>query len=194
MATRPVLRSQAPQPAAPAASSNRSEDGSGGHDGDLATLLRSKVRINRNALDTAVEEQPELFRQAAEGHVQAVNQRDGAKDNLLRIDAQIALELRDGKFKDQKVTEGRINDEVLGDQRHLDAYADWAKKKTAADEWGALREAFDMRGKMLRELVGLYSTGYFGAATGNSARETYTNERAQQGREALRQAREARKT
>lgn len=158
----------------------------------LLALLRSKVQINRNALDTTVEEQPELFRQAAEEHVYAVSRRDAAKDNLLRVDAREALHLRDDKYKDQKVTESRVNDEVLQSPAHLTAYSEYSSAKQEADEWSVLREAFEMRGKMLRELVGLYATGYFGTATGVSARETYLNERGQRSRDALQADRERR--
>lgn len=145
---------------------------------------RELIKLDRHALDTAAEEQAQLFLDACDKQTQAMSLRDEAKENLTRIDAETASAIRQRKT-DTKLTEGAIYDQVVQSPKHAAATADYELKRRTADYWGNLRAAFDQRAKMIRELTGQYSAGYFTVQSGVSARRIGASE----GREALHAAR-----
>lgn len=154
--------------------------------------FRERVKLDRNTLDIAAEEQPELYLEIAEQKAYASSRLDAARDELGRTDASLGREIRAELAKVSKPTEGMIADQVLGRQQHLGAAAKVAKAKQEVDEWSALVSAFEHRKSMIRELATLYASGYY---TAGSARSTSTKVRdadAAAGREALARARQER--
>lgn len=152
---------------------------------------RDKIKLDRHALDLAAEEQPGLFLEVAEQHVQAKSRYDQARDNLTRLDAKIAQRVRTAwnEAKDGKATEGKVADIVLTDPEHLTAADAMQKAKEEVDEWDALRSAFDHRLRMIRELTSLYAAGYYSASGSSSAKTGVRDANAAAGREALRRGR-----
>ncbi len=145
---------------------------------------RALIKLDRHALDTAAEEQAQLFLDVCDKHTLAVSVRDEAKETLARVDAQLASEVRLRKTE-TKMTEGAIYDQVVQSQKHQEVTTDYEHKRRDADFWGNLRAAFEQRAKMIRELTGQYSAGYFTVQSGVHARRAG----AQEGREALHEAR-----
>jgi len=146
---------------------------------------RDKIKLDRHALDTAAEEQAQVFLDVCDHHTRAVSIRDEAKESLARTDAELASEIRQRK-SETKMTEGAIYDQVVQHKKHQDATSGYERKRRDADYWGNLRSAFDQRAKMIRELTGQYSAGYFTVQSAVSARR---GAGADQGRVALHNAR-----
>lgn len=125
--------------------------------------FRSRIKINRDRLDDAIQEQAEVYLEVCERSAVAASIRDKARDDLARKDADLARTIR----RDQTNAKGGspkdsiVNDEVMLHPEHqaVSDAVDAAKK--IADQWGALVKAFEQRMRMLRELVSLYNSGYW---------------------------------
>jgi hypothetical protein len=123
--------------------------------------LREKLQIDRGTLDEDMLQQPFLYMQVAEALVEAMSIRDAKKEELARVDAELAEEYRQNAPKDERPSDKKVTDRVLRDPRHIAAFSDYAKAVKEAQLIAALKEAFDQRGKMLRELGNLFVAGYF---------------------------------
>lgn len=152
--------------------------------------LRGYLRIDKHALDQELEEQPMLLFQISEAFVQAAAERDMLKEQLATIDANLDAATRND-YGDKKYTEAMIKNEVQTDKKHDQAMLKFLKAKERADLLFALKEAFQSRGFMIRDLCSLYNANYFAEA---SARGTPGTDRAtyKAGRERMAQARERR--
>lgn len=128
--------------------------------------LREKIKIDRNTLDEDVIQQPILYQEVSELYVMAMSERDSAKDALAKTDAEIAHELR-AKWaaNGEKGTEAKLEEEILLAPKHIVAHAYWSTLVRRASYLGAMKESFDQRGKMLRELAALYIAGYYDKAS-----------------------------
>lgn len=144
---------------------------------------RALIKLDRHALDSAAEEQAQLFLDICDHHTRALSLRDEAKESLARTDAEVASGIR--RQAKAKLTEGAIYDQVVQSLQHIKATTEYERKRRDTDFWGNLRSAFDQRAKMIRELTGQYSAGYFTVQSSVQARRSG----AQTGRDALHTAR-----
>lgn len=154
-----------------------------------AELARYRVllKLDRNDLDRAAEQQSDLYLQVSDRHVAAVSTRDEAKNQLALVDAELAASIRSKQEK--RLAEGAIYDEVIVTAKHKLAAADYEQKKRTTDQWGALRAAYEMRSKMIRELTQQFATGYFTIGRVAGTPHTVHAAGATEGREALHTAR-----
>ena len=134
---------------------------------DLVGQIRPLLKIDKEALDTAMAEQADLFFRVSEAYALAVSRRDAAKEFISAEDAHLDMELRVGKA--EKPTESQIKALIQTHQRHLAAYGKYAQEKKNADILGGLKEALQDRGRMLRDLGNLYSAGYFTVSSSKGA-------------------------
>jgi len=150
--------------------------------------LRSYLKIDKHALDQELEEQPMLLFQISEAFVQAAAERDMLKEQLATTDANLDHAARED-YGDQKYTEAMIKNEVQTNKKHDQGMLKFLKAKEQADLLFALKEAFQARGYMLRDLCSLYTANYFEES---SARGTAGTDRAtyKAGRERMARARE----
>jgi len=124
--------------------------------------LRKHLKIDKNNLDEVIQLQPELYYIVAQKHVLAVSERDLAYDEIKIVDAKLQKEVREqAEAEGRKMTEKAVEIEVLSNKLHTDAIDMHLRTKYTADELGALRESFQQKSYMLRELVELYVSGYF---------------------------------
>ena len=124
----------------------------------MATVTASDLKIDKNRLDAMVMEQPTLYYQASEEFSNLVSMRDWAKEKLSRVKAEVASKIRKGEGK---TTENMVSEEILKNpdyQAACDYHLDLCTKTEKAQ---SLRDAFHQRAYVLRDLVQLYSTGYF---------------------------------
>ena len=157
-----------------------------GNGASLLQQLRARIALDRHALDLAAEEQPQLFLDVANEHVMAQSRHDAARDELLRIDAELGRKVRaDMEASGTKPTEGKIADNVLGEQRHVDAANKTAAAKVEVDEWLALRSSLEHRKSMIRELATLYASGYYTAGASSGAKVAVRDKDAAANRERL---------
>lgn len=120
--------------------------------------LKKRLEINKAALDEEICQQPMMFQDVAEAYEDAVATRDALKESLATIDAEL---FRDYKIDDPKATEAMVKSLVQTDKEHKKAFLAWLEAKTIASRWGALKDAFESRGNMLKHLASLYVTGYY---------------------------------
>lgn len=138
-------------------------------DKDLEKLIaefRDLLLIDKNRLDEHLQEQAEIFYRIADALAQAQSVRDKAKEDISITDAQLNLQFRkDLEEEGTKVTDAKINAMVQDDDEHHAAFNEYMDAKEQADKLSAMREAWMQRSYMLRELVGLFISGYFADQT-----------------------------
>ncbi len=129
--------------------------------------FRKYLKIDKQALDDEVMQQPSLFYQVSEAFAEAGAERDALKEQLAVIDAQL-----DGKLRktNEKGTEALIKNQIQAHPDHQQAFTQWLEAKEYADKLGALKDAFRDRSYMLRELGNLLVANYFDAS---SVKPTY---------------------
>lgn len=122
--------------------------------------FKGYLKIDKEALDNELVEQPMLFYKISQAFVMAAAQRDLLKEKLTETDAVLDTEVREA-LGDEKYTEAVVKNEVTKDKKHKAAFNDWLRAKTDADLFLALKESFSSRAYMLRDLCALYSANYF---------------------------------
>lgn len=143
---------------------------------DLFDKYRLHMRIDKYALDEAMETQAQLYQEVSEGYVNACSLRDQAKSEVERTLASVAAELRI-KFSKQgdKFTESQVQNEVVRDARHTRAVMKHQELVKQAAQYASLQASFDQRAKMLKELAGLYVSGYFNSMEARGTEQQVKN-------------------
>ena len=128
---------------------------------DIAEF-KDYLAIDRNNLDEAVIQQPQLYFQVGEAHAMAIAERDATKEDLAFVDAGLRAKHRKVLEKaEMKVTEGAIEAGVIQDPEHMNAFDRYTDSKRKADELWALKESFGQRMSALEVLARLYASNYF---------------------------------
>lgn len=135
------------------------------HDVGMAYYQQS-LKIDKNNLDEMLIEQPQLFNDVSEQAALATSRADQAKDDLKRTEARLFMQTR-RKFMDnnEKATEAVINAAVTKHSKRKEAYTAWIEAQREASEWDALKGSFLQRSFVLRDLCGLYISGYYGESS-----------------------------
>lgn len=124
--------------------------------------LQQHLAIDKAVLDDEVIRQPMLFYTISEALTDAFALRDGAKEELASVDAEMDSVWRKKLSKtDARVTEKLVQNCVQCSSEHEKAFEAYLQAKTYADKLLALKEAFQQRSYMLRDLVSLYSANYY---------------------------------
>lgn len=133
--------------------------------------LHSYLAVDRNSLDDAAEQQPMLYHQVAEAHVLAQAERDELKEEMARVDADVADRIRKELDEAQeKATVDRVREAVLLHKEHKQAYARYSEAIKREALIRALRDSFEQRSHSIHELVTLYGAGYFETVRANSSK------------------------
>lgn len=137
---------------------------------DVLEEFRQYLKIDKDALTEAMAVQADLFFRVGDECSLAVSERDEAKERIATVDAEIGHRLRAKKGKSEdRVTESAIKDAIQTDPQHQVAFENYATAKKRAEQFTALRDAFQERGRMLRDLGQLYAAGYFTVASSKGA-------------------------
>lgn len=119
--------------------------------------LRSKLSIDKDDLDEALVEQPDLYYHVADAYVTAVAERDSAKLNLEQATAVLDEQFRKQAIEDEeKMTEAALRNKITSAPRIQVLEKELLYLRAEADRWQALKEAYQQRSFMLRELVAMY--------------------------------------
>lgn len=155
------------------------------------TDLQQQLAIDKSVLDDEVIRQPVLFYTVSEMLTDALAEKDGAKEDLAATDAHLDSKWRKALKDEAKVTDKMVASKVQTDPVHEKAFDAWLAAKLKADKLTALKEAFQSRSYMLRDLVSLYSANYYEEA---SVKPTKMQEASQYGanRQRMANARDAR--
>lgn len=138
---------------------------------DVMAEFRNYLSIDKDNLTEAMAAQADLFFRVGEECAIAVSERDEAKERIATVDAEIgqSCRLKNGKKPEEKVTESGIKDQIQINTQHQQAFEAYAESKKRAEQFIALRDAFQERGRMLRDLGNLYGAGYFSITASKGA-------------------------
>lgn len=118
--------------------------------------LEGGLRIDRDDLDGSLTEQPDRYYRVALAYSDAVAVHDRAKLDFEHLQANLDVNIRaDAAKAGEKITEAGIQQEMRLDERYQEAKGKLLELKAEMDKLAALKEAFQQRSFMLRELVSL---------------------------------------
>lgn len=137
---------------------------------DLLTYYTQALRLDKHDLDGCCISQPELFERVSSDLAFRMSFRDRAKRNLADLEASVDVEVRQESAK--KLTEREIASMVRVDPRIREANTVLISCNYVVGRLQALKEAFEHRRAMIKELVTLHQLGYWGETSGRAdARE-----------------------
>ena len=146
------------------------------------------LELDKNALDQEISQHPDLLFKVAEAHVEAIAERDSLKEQLATVDATLDAKIRlELDNAGEKVTESIVKNQVQSHPLHKSAFDDYSAAKKDADVLGALRDSFNSRGHLIRDLAQLHMAQYWENTSVTGSDPVYRRQRAQ-----LAQARERR--
>lgn len=124
---------------------------------NLHDRYKKYLAIDRDGLDDCLIKQPELFYHVSEQYTLAVGRRDAAKLELEKVEAEISQSIRENALKrEEKVTEAGIAEKITIAPRVYTLRFDLLQLKGEVDKWLAMKEAYQQRSFMLRELVPIH--------------------------------------
>lgn len=152
--------------------------------------LQSGLTIDRDDLDSELAVQADMYYRVAEACALAASRRDEAKSTMEDELSRAASRARSAAAaNDERATEAYVKEQAAKDKKFTDARNAYLRAKLEADLWSSMRDSYDAKGKMLREMAQLFIAGYFQATAvgGRRARQVgeITNE---QNRAELRRA------
>lgn len=121
-------------------------------------MARGLLGINKSRLDSELEIQPETQWRISEARARAEKRRDEMKDELARVEAAAAEDLRS---RYEKITVEGVKGRVATDVKRIRAFENYQQAKMEADDWLYMYEAWKARGFALKSLCDLYASDYF---------------------------------
>lgn len=160
----------------------------------LMEEYRSFLKIDKNDLDTALLEQPDIFYRVANEYSLALSRKDQAKTLLDEAEAEAdQLIRRDAEEEKEKISETVVKERIILDPEVKTRRMEYVSWVGLAGRWEAMRDSFTQRSYALKELVTLYATGYFGDVTGTGARNDAAGRQYETNRDSLAQERARRR-
>lgn len=142
------------------------------YDADTYEDLQSRIKIDRGMLDEEVIAQASNYFHVSEGYAMAVSRRDAQKHNLEVQVAELDRDVRDSMVSEgEKVTEALVKAQITREPDFHRSHSAYLSACLEADRWEALRNAYRQRADMLKSLVQLHQSGYFGEVTGAAERQ-----------------------
>ena len=130
--------------------------------------LEAGLSIDENALDDAVQHQPDFFYQVAKQLALAESRRDAAKQSVGDAEAHQDYVVRKAAANSEgRTTEKQIEAQVRMSPEVMKATQVYLKLKEEVNLLSALKEAYQARGYALNKLVELWLGGYFGDVNTN---------------------------
>ena len=155
--------------------------------------LEAALSIDKNNLDEALLAQPDTYYRVSEALVLVASQRDAAKQALTETEAEIDQQLRvKARTNDLKLTETDIQSQKNIHPDVKSARFKLNELNTKLGKLEALKEAFQQRSYVLKELVALYTANYFGDVMTSSATRNQGVISGAEGRRQLNKARRER--
>lgn len=156
---------------------------------DLRDLdeLEKGLKIDEHALDEALQQQPDLFYRVSKTLAMLTSRRDAMKQEKETVEAQADLTIRRKHARDKdKATEGSIRAEIRLDREVIEVGNELLELANLVAQFAALKEAFQQRSYVLKDLVNLYTANYFGDSAGGSSRTRMRDHAADNYRDARR--------
>jgi|SRR5215467_11044296 len=143
---------------------------------DRETLddLRAGLQIDAGSpegLDSELIAQAQGYGHVGTLYALAVAARDKKKHDLDILEAQLDRDIREQLSADgERVTEDKVKAAIKLEQSHQHLFREYLDARFLAESWEALKDAYKQRSYMLREIVNLRVTDYFGEAVGAGER------------------------
>jgi len=118
--------------------------------------------IDEYKLEKECKIQPSIYQEIAEQHSKAVSERDFLKNQM---DTLWAMTFKTIKLGNNKITDSLAHSMADCDENYQQSVEAYLKAKALADEWLGIKEAFQQKSSMLKNLVDLYVTQYYGDFT-----------------------------
>lgn len=140
---------------------------------------KAGLRINKHELERELSEQPDLFARVAHMAVLWAGFRDTAKHKLAVVEAEVSALVRQ-QFADEgsKVTETAVKEEVVQHPNLKNQTRKYLETRREADLWQGYKDAYEQRGRMIRDLCQLYIAGYYQNSAVRGDSEAAKNARA----------------
>jgi hypothetical protein len=159
------------------------------HDEALAKApietLEEALAIDEDALNEALIRQPDAFYRVSKKLAMELSIRDAAKQALQEEEAYADERARSSIPDGEKVTETSIKSLVRLDKQVLTANDKLLKLSRETALLQALKEAFQQRSYVMKDLVSLYVANYFGDASGGRSETQLRTRRAEENRTAM---------
>jgi CRP-like cAMP-binding protein len=138
--------------------------------------LEHALSIDKNAIDEALLQQPDLFYRVSQQLAEAISLRDASKQKRDETEAEIDFNIRRlAETANQKTTESKIENEKRLNQKVIEASNELGLHNKEVNKWAALKEAYIQRSHALKSLVELYIAGYFGSTVSNASERMKDN-------------------
>lgn len=125
--------------------------------------LEARLTIDPDALDAEIISYTSFFYHVGLGYADAVSLRDAAKEDVAVYEANLSREIRAAAAANgEKITEAAIAARITADDRRLELVERHIRARLACERWSVLRDSFQQKGHMLREMVELHKVNYFG--------------------------------
>jgi hypothetical protein len=136
----------------------------------LLEELEEGLQIDEHALDEALQSQPDLFYRVSKQLAILTSRRDAAKQGVTLAEADAQARIRRERSKnDEKVTDKAVEADVRRDKEVERAQQEFLTLNSMVGQYGALKEAFQQRSYVLKDLCGLYVANYYADNTGSNS-------------------------
>lgn len=122
------------------------------------TDYKEKLRVNKHALDDALEDQAVLMAEISEIVADCNWKQHEAKNHLETIEAELLEKYRD---REEKVTVAVIAGQVIRDSRRVNAWVHFQERRRECEKWQALQDAWRQRGFAIKTMADLYASNYY---------------------------------
>jgi hypothetical protein len=135
--------------------------------------LKAGLSVDRDALDIELIKQPNLFFHASEGTAYAESIRDRKALEIDKVFAELDLDVRDNMTSDgERITEDKVKQQINREDDYHRVLNDHRISNHEFRKWESLKNAYRMRAEMLKSLVSLHNSNYFGEVTGMAEKKT----------------------
>lgn len=136
---------------------------------------RRLLPTNKYTLDDELEQHATILEEIARTVVHHAAAVIKAKENMERVDASVARNIRD---KLEKITVDEVARSVLRSREHQTAHSEWLAATMLHGEWSALEKAWRAKGFDISHLTELFTNNYFAQTRTSTSQKTYVRERA----------------
>jgi hypothetical protein len=135
---------------------------------------RRGLVIDTKRLDEELRFQPEIFYEVATRAVTIASERDELKDSKDRTwSSRFISEKMEGKIDGKQLSDKTAETFADVSEEVKEATKKFLEKKKEADEWLVLKESYQQRSVMLKELCGLQNSGNYGEVVRSKEESKY---------------------
>lgn len=124
--------------------------------------LQEALKIDQAALDEMILYQAVLYEEVSSRLAYVTSMRDAAKQTLQLVEAKTYRLLRKSLTSNQKITEKELEYRVRSSSSVIEATQEYLDLGHKVGKWTALKESFQQRSYMIRELAQLQLSHFFG--------------------------------